>query len=132
MTTVLEFPLPGVAPERLSVEQTGRVLSVRAERPAAPGVRYLRQQIPAGRFEAHYRLPPHVEVERAAFEHGILSIQLTERLPEALRPRAIPIATTRTRATPRLGRPAPSGPGWLDRAVAWVRRQLPDRVPARA
>src|ERR1043165_6168387 len=72
MTTVLQFSLPGVAPEQLSVEQAGCLLSVRAERSPAPGVRYLRRQIPVGRFEAHYRLPPYVEVERASLERGIL------------------------------------------------------------
>lgn len=128
MTTVLQFSLPGVAPAQLSVEQTGRVLSVRAVRAADPGVRYLRRQIPSGRFEAHYTLPPHVEVERATVEHGVLSVHLIERLPEALRPRVIPIATGRRAAA----RSTPVAPRWLDRAIAWVRRQLPSGLPARA
>ena len=127
MSAVVQFSLPGVAPEQLSVEQTGRVLSVRAVRPAAPGVRYLRRQIPVGRFEAHYRLPPYVEVERASLAHGILTVHMAERIPEALRPREIPIATG--------GRPrrlATRASGWLERAAAWVRRQLPSGLPARA
>jgi molecular chaperone IbpA len=127
MNAVVQFSLPGVAPEHLSVEQTGRVLSVRAVRPLEPGVRYLRRQIPGGRFEAHYRLPPHVEVERASLQHGVLTLHVVEHVPEALRPRVIPIATS---GPPRrLGRPAR---GWLERLGAWVRRQLPTGLPARA
>lgn len=129
MTTVLRFSVPGVAPDRLAVEQTGRILSVRAERPAAPGVRTLLRQIPTGRFEVHYTLPLYVEVERASLENGVLSVHLARRVPEALRPRAIPVATAgrhRLAGSPR------RAAGWLERAAAWVRRQLPTGVPARA
>ena len=55
------------------------------------GVRYLHRGIAARAFERRFVLADHVNVSGARLENGMLDIELARELPEAMRPRAIPI-----------------------------------------
>lgn len=61
------------------------------KRPETARPDYLYQGIPARAFERRFDLADYVEVERASFENGMLQIDLVRRLPEAQKPRRIPI-----------------------------------------
>lgn len=85
--------LPGVDPATVEVSVTGRVLTLRGDRPRDPTVPVGGQTLerPYGLFSRQVDLPADVDVEavRAEARHGVISI----RLPKvaAARPRTIPI-----------------------------------------
>ena len=54
---------------------------------------FLHQGIAARSFERRFQLADHVEVTGAALENGLLHIALKREIPEAMKPRSIPIAT---------------------------------------
>ena len=68
----------------------------------SPEHQYLYQGISARRFERQFNLEDHVEVEGAAFENGLLQIELARKIPEAMKPRQIEIGGTGTRKTERM------------------------------
>jgi molecular chaperone IbpA len=55
---------------------------------------FLHQGIAARSFERRFQLADHVEVTGAEIENGLLHIALKREIPEAMKPRSIPIATT--------------------------------------
>lgn len=53
---------------------------------------FLHRGIAARDFEQRFQLANHVKVVSAAFDNGILTIELVREVPEALKPRKIAIA----------------------------------------
>ena len=45
-------------------------------------------------FERSFQLADHVQVKGASLENGLLHIDLVREIPEAMKPRAIPIANS--------------------------------------
>ncbi len=45
-------------------------------------------------FERSFQLADHVRVESASLENGLLSVDLVREIPEAMKPRAIPITSS--------------------------------------
>jgi molecular chaperone IbpA len=54
----------------------------------------LYQGIAARTFERSFQLADHVEVKGASLENGLLHVELVREVPEAMKPRAIPIASS--------------------------------------
>lgn len=54
-------------------------------------VEYLHRGIAQRNFEHRFQLADHVEVSDAALEHGMLTITLVRRVPEAMQPRKISV-----------------------------------------
>ena len=54
----------------------------------------LYQGIAARNFERSFQLADHVQVKGASLENGLLHIDLVREIPEAMKPRAIPIASS--------------------------------------
>jgi molecular chaperone IbpA len=54
---------------------------------------YLHHGIATRAFERHFDLADYVEVTDATMGEGLLVIDLKRELPEALKPRSIPIST---------------------------------------
>jgi HSP20 family protein len=81
----INVPMPGIAPEHVSLEVAGNTVTIRAEVPAEG-------REPA-RYEQSVSLPPFLDVDRlsAAHRHGML--QLSVPLKETLKPRRIEIQT---------------------------------------
>jgi molecular chaperone IbpA len=52
---------------------------------------YLYQGISARQFKRTFNLADYVKVEGATFENGLLQIKLVREIPEAMKPRRIPI-----------------------------------------
>ena len=52
---------------------------------------YLHRGIAARNFERRFQLADHIEVLGARLEHGLLHIDLHRELPEAMKPKQIPI-----------------------------------------
>jgi molecular chaperone IbpA len=54
----------------------------------------LYQGIAERTFERSFQLADHVGVEGASLENGLLHVDLVREIPEAMKPRAIPIANS--------------------------------------
>lgn len=55
---------------------------------------YLYQWISARHFKRQFSLADYVQVKNASFENGLLRIELAREVPEAMKPRQIPINGT--------------------------------------
>ena len=54
----------------------------------------LYQGIAARTFERSFQLADHVEVKGASLENGLLHVDLVREIPEAMKPRSIPIVSS--------------------------------------
>ncbi len=59
---------------------------------AKEGVQFLHRGIAARAFERTFRLADHIEVTGAEMRDGLLTVHLVRRVPEEMKPRAIPIS----------------------------------------
>ncbi|MSO71012.1 MAG: Hsp20 family protein [Alphaproteobacteria bacterium] len=77
----------------IEVTQTRNSLVVRGKtKEKDEDVRYLHRGIAGRAFERQFELADHVNVTEAKLENGLLLIALQREVPEASRPRSIPIA----------------------------------------
>ena len=81
----------GLGKEDIDIVQEQNVLTVRGKARDAGPKTYLHRGIPLSTFEQKFNLADHVEVTGALLENGLLKIDLNRELPEALKPRRIPL-----------------------------------------
>jgi len=84
----------GFTEPELSIEVKEGTLTIRGEKQAKQADQsgeVLYQGIAARAFERRFQLADHVEVKGAALESGLLHVDLVRELPEAMKPRSIPI-----------------------------------------
>jgi molecular chaperone IbpA len=84
----------GFAEPELSLEVKENTLSIRGEKQAKETEKngeVLYQGIAARAFERRFQLADHVTVKGAALENGLLHVDLVREIPEAMKPRSIPI-----------------------------------------
>jgi molecular chaperone IbpA len=85
----------GFTPEELSIETRDNTLVVRGEKQAAETEKtteVLHQGIAARAFERRFHLADNVFATGANLAHGLLAVELTHEVPEAKKPRMIPIS----------------------------------------
>jgi len=87
----ITLAIAGAAPADIDITVEQNVLTVQS-RGFREDRRYLYQGIPAHPFRRVFNLADYVQVEQAAFENGLLTIELVREVPEAMKPRQIPIA----------------------------------------
>jgi molecular chaperone IbpA len=90
----ISLAVAGFADDELSVETREGVLTVRGAKSAREKDERretLYQGIAARAFERRFHLADHVTATQAACENGLLHIDLVREVPEAQKPRAIPI-----------------------------------------
>ncbi|MBL8572575.1 MAG: Hsp20 family protein [Hyphomicrobiaceae bacterium] len=89
----ITIAVAGFAEADLALEVKDGVLSVKGEKKAdaADGREMLYRGIAGRAFERRFQLADHVEVVGAQLEHGLLHVELKREIPEAMKPRAIPI-----------------------------------------
>ena len=90
----------GFEREELELETENGTLKVKGRKAATDERQFLHQGIAERDFELAFKLSQHVEVRGARLEHGLLTIDLARELPEALKPRAIPIGKPEQLALP--------------------------------
>ena len=92
----ISVAVAGFTDADLSIEAKENRLSIRGEKQTgdekAGDVLY--QGIAARTFERSFQLADHVEVKGASLENGLLHVDLVREIPEAMKPRAIPIASS--------------------------------------
>jgi molecular chaperone IbpA len=86
----------GFAEADLTIEVKENALSIRGARdnagkPDAPQSEVLYQGIAARAFERRFQLADHVQVTGASLQNGLLHVDLVREIPEAQKPRQIPI-----------------------------------------
>jgi molecular chaperone IbpA len=99
----LTMAVAGFAPEDIELTQRDNTLivagRVQGEATAgAPKTEFLHRGIATRAFERRFVLADHMVVEAADVANGLLHVQIKRVVPEALKPRRIPIAGVAERA----------------------------------
>ncbi|MFO1117820.1 MAG: Hsp20 family protein [Beijerinckiaceae bacterium] len=84
----------GFGDRDLSIEARENTLTIKGAKEAAaegPQNEVLYQGIAARAFERRFQLADHVQVSGARLENGLLHVELVREIPEAQKPRQIPI-----------------------------------------
>lgn len=83
----------GFGESELSLEAKENTLTIKGEKQAKDESKddVLYQGIAARAFERVFQLADHVQVKGAALENGLLHVELVREIPEAMKPRQIPI-----------------------------------------
>lgn len=88
----ISIAVAGFTEDDLNVEVRDNALIVSARKAAEEEERtYLHRGIATRAFERRFTLADHVQVVGASHENGMLHIDLKREIPEALKPRRIPI-----------------------------------------
>lgn len=88
----ISIAVAGFSDADLSVEQRENALIVAAKKADGDEKTYLHRGIATRAFERRFHLADHVRVTGAAHVDGMLHIDLTREVPEALKPRRIEIS----------------------------------------
>jgi molecular chaperone IbpA len=83
--------LAGFTPEEVTITAEQNVLRIEGGKTEKGAHRYLYQGISARPFRHVFNLADYVLVKGASFENGMLKIDLVRDVPEAMKPRQIPI-----------------------------------------
>jgi molecular chaperone IbpA len=95
----ISVAVAGFSEADLAIEAKENTLTIRGEKqpgdkPAETDVLY--QGIAARGFVRSFQLADHVGVTEASLQNGLLNVGLLRVVPEAMKPRAIPIASANT------------------------------------
>lgn len=91
----ISLAVAGFAEDDLAIETKENWLVIRGEKKAeaeASERAFLFQGIAARQFERRFRLADHVIVTGATLTHGLLHVELVREIPEAKKPRQVPIS----------------------------------------
>lgn len=83
--------LAGFTPDDLAVTAEQNVLTIEGRKLGNGAHEYLYQGISLHPFRHVFNLADYIQVKDAAFENGLLKIDLVREVPEALKPRKIAI-----------------------------------------
>jgi molecular chaperone IbpA len=92
----ISVAVAGFADADLSIEVRENTLRIRGEQTndEEKSKDVLYQGIAARNFERSFQLADYVQVKGASLENGLLHVDLVREIPEAMKPRAIPIASS--------------------------------------
>ena len=94
----ISVAVAGFTDADLSIETKENRLSIRGEKQTNDKEKtgdVLYQGIAARTFERSFQLADYVQVKGASLENGLLHVDLVREIPEAMKPRAIPVASSR-------------------------------------
>src|ERR1700757_4509906 len=87
----ISVAVAGFTDADLSIEAKENMLTIHGEEETGD---VLYQGIAARTFERSFQLADYVQVKGASLENGLLHVDLVREIPEAMKPRAIPIASS--------------------------------------
>jgi molecular chaperone IbpA len=93
----ISVAVAGFAEADLSIETKENRLTIRGEKQTNDEEKtgdVLYKGIAERAFERGFQLADHVQVKGASLENGLLHVDLVREIPEAMKPRAIPIASS--------------------------------------
>ena len=92
----ISMAVAGFSEKDIAIEAHRNVLSVKGERKDeanGEGSEVLYRGIAARAFERAFQLADFVQVKNASLENGLLHVDLVREIPEAKKPKSIPITT---------------------------------------
>ncbi|WP_322515512.1 Hsp20 family protein [Rhodopseudomonas palustris] len=93
----ISVAVSGFSPAELSIVTKENQLTIKGEKTAnenGGNSEVLYRGIAARAFERAFQLADYVTVKNASLENGLLHVDLVREIPEAKKPRSIPISTT--------------------------------------
>jgi molecular chaperone IbpA len=91
----IDIAVAGFRPDELDVEVKENLLTVTGRKTANDeSKQFLHRGLAERNFERRFQLADYVIVSDANLADGLLSISLKRELPEALKPRSVPISTS--------------------------------------
>jgi molecular chaperone IbpA len=87
----ISLALAGFAPDEITVTAEQNMLTVEGQKAEKGDHQYLYQGISGRPFRRRFNLADYVQVKGASFKNGLLQIELVREVPEAMKPRRIPI-----------------------------------------
>ena len=90
----ITMAVSGFVESELDIQHEKQTLTVKGKKlDEEAGHNYLHQGIAGRNFERRFQLADHVEVKGARLENGLLHIDMAREIPEAMKPKSIPIGT---------------------------------------
>src|SRR5438132_1290539 len=147
----ISLAVAGFSPDEIAITAEQSVLTVEGRKAEKYQREFLYQGISSRPFKRQFSLADYVQVKGAAFDNGLLQIELVREIPEAMKPRRISIGgssshlsgrtpgyrtgsagprSTSTRRTRRCASP-PNCPDWRKRTSASKSRTAFSRSQAR-
>lgn len=87
----ISLAVAGFSPDEISVTAEQNAVIVEGNQADKAEREYLYHGISARPFKRQFNLADYVQVKGAAFENGLLKIELIREIPEAMKPRRIAI-----------------------------------------
>jgi len=87
----ITLAVAGFALDDITITAKPNQLLVSGKHPPKEGTQYLHQGIASRGFERRFEIAEHIAVTGASLENGLLAIELKREIPEAMKPRTIPI-----------------------------------------
>ena len=92
---IISIAVAGFREAELDVQVENGVLTVRGKKESAKkDAQYLHRGIANRSFERKFNLADHVEVHDAKLDNGLLEVSLVREIPEAMKPRRIPVGSS--------------------------------------
>jgi len=87
----IALAVAGFSPDEISVTAEYNVVTIEGGKAEKAEREYLYRGISARPFKRQFELADYVHVKSAAFDNGLLKIELVREVPEAMKPRRIAI-----------------------------------------
>src|SRR6185295_14728917 len=87
----IALALAGFTPDDITITAEQSALRIEGQKTDKGEHDYLYRGISARPFRRVFNLADYVQVKGASFENGLLKINLVREVPEAIRPRQVPI-----------------------------------------
>ena len=87
----ISLAVAGFSPEEISVTAERSVVTIEGTKAGKTEHEYLYRGISARPFKRQFNLADYIQVKNAAFENGLLKIELAREIPESMKPRRITI-----------------------------------------
>ncbi len=91
----ITMAVAGFSAADIAIELKGNGLTISGKKSDKPEAKteFLHQGIASRAFERRFQLADHVEVKGADLENGLLHVSLKRQVPEAMKPRSIPVGS---------------------------------------
>ncbi|MDA9391287.1 heat-shock protein [Bradyrhizobium sp. CCBAU 45394] len=87
----ISLALAGSSPDEITVTAEQSVLTIEGRKGEKGRRDFVYRGISSRPFKRQFGLAAHVRVEGARFDNGLLQIELVREIPDAMKPRRIPI-----------------------------------------
>src|SRR3954471_10048287 len=87
----ISLALAGFSPDEIEITAEQSILTVEGRKAETQQREFLCQGISSRPFKRQFNLADYVQVKGAAFDNGLLQIELVREIPEAMKPRRISI-----------------------------------------